>query len=235
MHVIPVIDLQGGVVVHARRGERASYRPIESPLARDAAPLSVVGGLMALHPFRALYIADLDAIAGMGEHRAAIGAIGARFPALRLWLDAGFRDRATAQAWLAQERGDLVLASEVQEDARLLDLLRAQAPERVILSLDFRGEHLLGPATLREPARWPHRVIAMTLARVGSGEGPDLARVGELTAAAPDCSVHAAGGVRDAADLEGLRQAGAAGVLVATALHDGRIGPAELAAAERER
>ena len=38
-----------------------------------------------------------------------------------------------------------------------------------------------------------------------------------------------AGGVRDAADLRSLTDAGAAGVLIASALHDGRIGRKELA------
>ena len=70
MDVIPVIDLKGGVVVHARRGDRARYRPIESPLSPTATPLDVVTGLMALHPFRRLYIADLDAIGGTGDNRA---------------------------------------------------------------------------------------------------------------------------------------------------------------------
>ena len=47
-------------------------------------------------------------------------------------------------------------------------------PDGFVLSLDFRGETFLGPqGLLDDAALWPHRVIVMTLARVGGGEGPD--------------------------------------------------------------
>ena len=46
--IIPVIDLMGGVVVHARSGERDSYRPLTSPLAASAEPAEVVRGLLTL-------------------------------------------------------------------------------------------------------------------------------------------------------------------------------------------
>jgi phosphoribosylformimino-5-aminoimidazole carboxamide ribotide isomerase len=38
-------------------------------------------------------------------------------------------------------------------------------------------------------------------------------------------AIYAGGGVRDDADLRALESAGAAGALVATALHEGRITP----------
>ena len=67
MQVIPVIDLKAGHVVHARLGHRAFYRPIETPLATGSGPIDVVTGLLSLHPFATLYVADLDAIGGKGE------------------------------------------------------------------------------------------------------------------------------------------------------------------------
>jgi phosphoribosylformimino-5-aminoimidazole carboxamide ribotide isomerase len=68
----------------------------------------------------------------------------------------------------------------------------------------------------------------MTLARVGAREGPDLSRVAEVVARAGARRVYAAGGVRDANDLEALRRSGAAGALVATALHAGTITAGDL-------
>ena len=70
----------------------------------------------------------------------------------------------------------------------------------------------------------------MTLARVGSGAGPDLARFAAIRSVAGGRELYAAGGVRDAADLSALKRAGAAGALIATALHDGRLGRADLEA-----
>ena len=49
--VVPVIDLMGGQVVHARRGDRSNYRPLESALARSSDPLEVVRALLAAAPF----------------------------------------------------------------------------------------------------------------------------------------------------------------------------------------
>ena len=64
----------------------------------------------------------------------------------------------------------------------------------------------------------------MTLAAVGRDEGPDLKRVaGIVRLAGPGREVFAAGGVRAAEDLRALAEAGAAGVLVASALHRGKI------------
>ena len=63
----------------------------------------------------------------------------------------------------------------------------------------------------------------MTLTRVGVSAGPDFARVSQIVARAGDRRVFAAGGVRDADDLERLEAIGAAGALVATALHDGAL------------
>lgn len=227
MRVIPVIDLMSGLAVRARGGLRESYRPIETPLAAGAAPGDVAAGLLRLHPFEALYIADLDAIEGRGDNAAAIEAIAARFPDLQIWLDRGERDLAAARAWFARNTGVLVAGSESQ---RGLELLRALRDEpRLALSLDFRGDEFLGPPEiLANPTLWPGKIIVMTLARVGAGAGPDLARLAEIIRAAGGREVYAAGGLRGAADLAALKAAGAAGVLAASALHDGRLRAADL-------
>jgi uncharacterized protein related to proFAR isomerase len=100
-----------------------------------------------------------------------------------------------------------------------------------VLSLDFRDDAFQGPGEiLAEPALWPRRIIVMTLARVGSGAGPDLGRFAEIRSIASGCEIYAAGGVRDAADLSALKAAGASGALIATALHERRIVRADLEA-----
>ncbi len=222
MQIIPVIDLKGGVVVHARMGQRALYRPIETPLARGSDPVDVASGLLSVHPFATLYVADLDAIEGTGDNRAALQLVKQAFPQLMLWVDSGIADYEGAAGWLQQGLGHLVIGSETQTDAALAYHLGENA--RVVLSLDFRGPDFLGPPALLEQSdAWPQRVIAMTLDRVGSHAGPDLGRLRAVKAAAKSRSVYAAGGVRDAADLRALAQAKIAGALVASSLHDGRI------------
>ena len=89
MQIIPVIDLQGGHVVHARRGERAAYAPIRSSLAAGADPVDIAAALLRLHPFDTLYLADIDAIQRQGDNTAAIAAIRTACPGVELWVDTG--------------------------------------------------------------------------------------------------------------------------------------------------
>jgi phosphoribosylformimino-5-aminoimidazole carboxamide ribotide isomerase len=229
MEIIPVLDLKGGVVVRARMGERHHYAPIATPLAATSDPLDVASGLLAVHPFATLYVADLDAIEGRGDNGAALRQIRLGCPSVSLWVDNGIADAAAAARWLNVGIGSLVLGSETQSDASLVRSLRGD--DRIILSLDFRGAAFLGPSDILDtPSAWPTKVIAMTLARVGSGTGPDVDRLAAIRRIAPGRRIYAAGGVRDAADLAALAHAGIAGALVATALHDGRLGHAEIEA-----
>lgn len=234
MEVIPVIDLKGGTVVRARMGDRDNYRPIETPLSSTSTPLDVVRGLLAVYPFTTLYIADLDAIERKGDNRAALVRLQEAFPALALWVDNGMGDFHAAQTWLASGLGHLVLGSESQRDAGLVHRFADDA--RIVLSLDFRGEAFQGPPALREDAGcWPRRVIVMTLARVGSASGPDLPRLQAIRDVAPDREIYAAGGVRDANDLVALTDAGIAGALVASCLHDGTLGRTDMERLQEHR
>ncbi len=226
MDIIPVIDLKGGIVVHARRGERDNYRALVTPFATCPEPLAVVDGLLGYRDFTQLYIADLDAIAGRTPHAEVVRDIAARHPHLSVWLDAGLHAPQQLADLPDLPNIDFVFGSESITTLADYDALCAAVPAaRRILSLD-RGPigDLLGCAALFDHiTRWPARVIHMTLARVGSGGGPDFDGLIALRARAPHCAVYAAGGVRDEADLHALAARGVAGALVATALHDGRI------------
>jgi HisA/HisF family protein len=216
MDVIPVIDVRHGVAVHARQGQRAEYRPLETPLARGSDPVAVARGFRSLFPFRTMYVADLDGIEGSGRDTELSDRLGAALPGVTFWID----DGDTARGSLSAAGVMPVIGSESLIGADDLKRLRSAPPDRFVLSLDFRGETFLGPqALLDDAALWPVRVIVMTLARVGAGEGPDLQSLSGIIARAAARRVYAAGGVRTSGDLEALRAAGAAGALVATALH----------------
>jgi phosphoribosylformimino-5-aminoimidazole carboxamide ribotide isomerase len=218
MKLIPVIDLQGGLVVAARLGRRCDYAPLTSPLCPSSALQDVVADLLAFHPFDTLYIADLDAIAGGAGNLDRIAALHRAYPRLSLWVDNGLTtlDRLTAIA-------RPVIGSESLVSFAHLAKLRETYPDAV-LSLDYLGDQLKGPDGLNHrPDLWLKSVILMTLTRVGSGGGPDLERLGSYRRRAPDFRLFAAGGVRHLADLEQLRDLGVAGALVSTALHQGAI------------
>ena len=232
MQVIPVIDLMGGEVVRARMGDRACYRPLRSPLSQSSDPVVVVHSLLAVYPFPTVYVADLDAIRASGDNFQALRRIRATFPALQLWVDNGAAGPAALEALIDANLGTPVIGSESQRDCKLIAQHRGSTG--AVLSLDFRGDAFQGPAEiLDEPAIWPRRLIVMTLARVGSGAGPDLNRLAAIQSIAGGREVYAAGGVRDGADLSALKAAGASGALISTALHERQILRADLEALKR--
>lgn len=206
-----------GQVVHARRGQRHRYAPLRTPLSRDALPGSVLDGLLAFADFRTVYIADLDALMGQPPQARLITGLVERYADITFWVDNGYAGgRASIEAWDGRVRP--VLGSESIGIADLAELRRARLD--YVLSLDFREDSVIGDRRLLEqPALWPDTVILMSLARVGSLEGPNLGQLSRFVAEHPDHRFIAAGGVRDAADLAALHQTGATAVLLASALH----------------
>src|SRR5215203_5774410 len=154
MEIIPVIDLKADRVVRARMGQRHLYQGIETILSPASDSLSITAGLLSLYPFGTLYVADLDAIEGRGDHRAVLTQLKARHPQLMLWVDNGIANADAAAAWLDTGLGCLVLGSETQRDICVIrDLV---AHQRVVLSLDFRSDAFQGPPELLEqPHIWP--------------------------------------------------------------------------------
>ena len=214
--------------MHARRGERDNYRPIVTPLCDGAEPIAVAGALMELAPFRTLYVADLDAIAGKAGHDDVISRLKGRFPDLDIWVDAGEADAVALTRRRAAELGRPVVGTETMRSFETGQAALASGP--AVLSLDYGLDGARGPAEFHSQAElWPEAVIVMTLARVGGGDGPDYDRLRDIIAVAGERRIYAAGGVRTVDDLQRLADLGVAGVLVASALHDGRLGAEDLA------
>jgi phosphoribosylformimino-5-aminoimidazole carboxamide ribotide isomerase len=216
--IIPVIDLMHGQVVHAKLGQRHDYQPIKSQLCESSNALDIVTALMKLYPFRTLYIADIDAILGTGNHDELIEKIHFNFPSLHLWLDAG-NYRTSAKAFP-------VLGSE--SFSSLENYLQHKNPH--VLSLDYNANGAMGIADLHESAEyWPDAVICMTLNQVGSAQGFDYKRLNALISRNKTSKIYAAGGVRGVEDLTQLKKIGVSGALVASALHHGELSAQQLA------
>jgi phosphoribosylformimino-5-aminoimidazole carboxamide ribotide isomerase len=230
MHIIPVIDLLEGRVVRAVRGDRSRYRPIESSVCPGSEPVPMALRLCEHCATGTLYVADLDALQGRPAQIEVLRGLLDALPQIELWLDAGFADAAAAEALLGalgtrRDRVTPVYGSESLASREALARCFAP-PSHALLSLDSRGGAPLDAAGVRAaPSLWPRRVIVMTLERVGSAEGPDLAAFDAVRRAAPRAELIGAGGIRDEADLAACEAAGARAWLVASALHDGAIAP----------
>lgn len=229
MKIIPVIDLMAGKAVHARCGQRNSYQSLRTHLCAD-------GDARALARFYAselgsdlIYIADLDAIEGRGLQIDLLKKIATEVPAAALWVDAGVKDRGDLPP-LNAIRGVLpVIGSE-----RLLDPIlptQTHAGGQSVLSLDFFDNKFLGPPALQDQScLWPRQTILMDISRVGSARGPNFQRLARYRRLEASVQWFVAGGVKSAQDLASLREQGAAGVLLATSLHNGHITCADVAA-----
>jgi phosphoribosylformimino-5-aminoimidazole carboxamide ribotide isomerase len=242
MRVIPVIDLKSGAAVHAVRGERERYRPLRSKLVAGSDPLAVGRAVREAFGLDELYVADLDAIAGGPVHREVVAALARE---ARVMVDAGVADGAAVRLLLELGAARVVIGTETLADQATLERLRSELPDAPLaLSLDLRAGRVLSAdaelarleateALARLERSGVREVIALDLARIGSDAGPDVALMRELSARFPQLELLAGGGVRDASDLRALADAGAAGALVATALHGGAIGPDDLRGVSR--
>jgi len=245
LKLIPVLDVLNGVVVRGVGGRRGEYRPIVSRLTTSTAPLDVARTLVDSFLPRELYLADLDAIAGaqpgfeMYREMCGLGA--------RVWVDAGVRD-ADGALRVADAGCDVVAGLETVASPEVLgEIVAAVGADRLVFSLDLRdgvplrewpdvrGDRPPGLPVPHGQAWRPvptavafgiTRLIILDLSRVGGGAGTgteDLCR--EIASTYPHVEVIAGGGVAGPEDLRRLEACGVRGVLVASALHDGRIKP----------
>ena len=169
-----------------------------------------------------------------------------------LWLDAGVSsvDQAHHALGLGAARVVVGLETLPSFDA-LAGICAALGGDCVAFSLDLRdGEPVFvrgvsgasrgiptgEPAQLvaaRAAAAGVGAVVVIDLARVGTGTGIDFELIARVRGATPGLTLLAGGGVRALEDLVRLADSGCDGALVATALHDGRLGAAEIVAARR--
>ena len=238
MRIIPVLDLKGGLTVRGIAGERDLYKPIESRLCSSARPAEVAASLRNLLGPGPMYLADLDAIAG--EAPALEVCVELEGLGFELMIDAGIRSAASARQLAVELDGDLIAALEtLPAPALLAELVEELGAGRLIFSLDLADGRPLAPGD-----DWPseadeiareavsagvERLILLDLKAVGTGEGPaHLDRCAAFKESYAGLELVTGGGVRDLDDLLALRSAGVDGVLVASALHDGRLGSEEL-------
>lgn len=233
--IIPALDLKNDTVVHAKAGDRADYRPIVSPFGAADDPAAIARGLLAVTGSPSLYIADLDAIAGTGNHFELISGLSYSLPDTTFWIDAGFSNVADCAFWLPLG-ATLVIGSESLPAVDNWRDIHGVFGESVVLSLDFDSGGRRGPEPLfSDPALWPKRLIAMDLTRVGADTGPDIDRLKSIVGMADGRAIFAAGGVRNAGDLAAIAALNAHGALLATALHANTVTQNEIAALSRGR
>ena len=238
MTVLPVLDLLKGVVVRGVAGRRTEYRPLLSKLLETSTPLDVAFALRTEFGFQRLYVADLDGIL----HRRP------NWIAYQQLIDGGFK--LLIDAGITSVEGarrlnglgcDVVIGLESSPSPEQVSRMVA-ASEAVTFSLDLKN----GQPMLAEGASgWSHnpleivrqaidggisRLIVLDLADVGVGSGTRTGSLCQsLLAEFPGLHLTCGGGVRGVEDLRAWQALGAKQILVASALHDGKLSTGDLA------
>jgi phosphoribosylformimino-5-aminoimidazole carboxamide ribotide isomerase len=222
--VIPAVDMQDGQVVQLVGGERGTGKTYGDPV--DAARRWVEAGAETLH------LVDLDG-AFEGE-RANAGAIEAVVDAVdcAVQLGGGIRTAGDAVSLLDSGVDRVILGTAAVENPDIVAEISEIHPGSVLVSLDAKdGEVVVSgwtEGTGLDPAEAAGRYEELGAGGVlftdvdveGQLEGVRTDPVRRVVEAV-DVPVIASGGVATVEDVRALRDAGAAAVVVGSALYEG--------------
>ncbi len=231
LQCIPVLDISNGVVVHAIKGLRHKYLPINSKLCASSDPLEIIRCFLELYNFKVFYIADLDAIGNKGTNEKVIYSILNSFPELEIWLDTGINLLSLYLDNNSISSTRLILSSESLDSLdTYLNLKNKYSNHQFILSLDFKFDQILGlEKLLHVTSHWTTDIIVLSLDSVGTERGINMPKSVE-NKLFNNFNIFYGGGVKDGNDLIALKTMGACGVLLSTALHQKLIQQKDLQA-----
>jgi phosphoribosylformimino-5-aminoimidazole carboxamide ribotide isomerase len=236
--LVPVLDVMNGAVVRGVGGRRDEYQAITCPETGSRKPFDIAHALLRRANASELYVADLDAIMGKAAVSRSVQTI-AEMWQVPIWVDAGIGRKLGVADLPNLPNIRPVVGSETCAEPDVLRAALAEAAERPLaFSIDLKAGRLLGhwdnwgmagPFDVLHLARrvvelGVRTLIVLDLTRVGTGAGTGtepLLRA--IRREFPDLDLIAGGGVKGWAEVDRLGEAGASGVLVASALHDGSI------------
>ena len=238
----PAIDLKDGACVRLRRGDMDQATVYAQDPAAQAQAWQAAGCAW-------LHVVDLNgAFAGRSVNGAAVAAILAATP-LPVQLGGGLRDRTGIERWLAAGVRRVILGSAAVKDPALVREACRAHPGRVAVGIDARDGMVategwaetstLGAAELA--ARFEDAgvaaIIYTDIARDGMLSGVNIAQTLAL-AGRVRVPVIASGGIGSLEHLRALHAqaagTGVEGVIIGTALYDGRVQLVEALALLRE-
>lgn len=222
--VVPAVDVQDGEVVQLVQGERGTAKRYGDPV--EAASRWVEAGAETLH------LVDLDgAFEGERVNAPAIEAIVDSVD-VEIQYGGGIRTREDALDLLDRGIDRVILGTAAVEEPDIVADVSDEYPDGVMVSLDAKGGEVVvsgwTEGTGLDPAEAAARYedlgagsILFTDVDVEGQKTGVRADVVSRVVDSTDIPVVASGGVADVDDVVALADAGAAGVVVGTALYEG--------------
>lgn len=239
MRIIPAIDLQRGKCVRLYKGDFArvtEYSDDPVAIAREFSKLLV----------HELHIVDLDgARTGSQENEALVVELCASTE-LSVQLGGGIRNVDTVTEWLQRGVARCVVGSlAVTQPGLVAEWLAEFGAGRIVIALDVSIDGS-GPVVATHgwtrssgAGLWEcidgladagmEHLLCTDISRDGAMSGPNFELYADIVRRYPQLDLQASGGVRDAADLERLRDLAIPAAITGKALLDGRIDAAEVA------
>jgi len=222
--IIFVMDILNGRVVHAVKGERSKYKPIQGSMICDSSdPFEIISSVKP----REIYIADLDHIQDIGNNFEIIKKISGK---TKTMVDIGVKNMDDVIK--CAEIADTVIIGTETASFEVIEKAALQFPGRINVSIDMKNGFVLTKDKTMEvrPEDLVRRMngigikemIILDLGKVGTSAGIDEIFLKKIT----DLSTHnilVGGGIKDVKDIETLEKSGISGALAATALHNGNI------------
>ncbi len=241
MQIIPVIDIRNGVAVRAVAGERGRYQPVCSRLTESKEPAKVLRALRQAFHCDTCYVADLDAIERGQRNRCTLAEMART--GVRLIVDAGVVSLEDAHELQDCGASQIVLASEsLPRLDQLQPFVELFGSGSLIFSVDLKHGQLrsadpqyssANPEELiaRVVEAGFEQIIVLDLAAVGTGTGiPTLSLCQLAKRRWPHLNIISGGGVHSRTCLLNAQAAELDGLLIASALHDGRLTANDIAA-----
>jgi phosphoribosylformimino-5-aminoimidazole carboxamide ribotide isomerase len=237
----PSIDLLGGRVVRLRHGD-----PSQATIYADDPATAVTRWARAGADL--LHVVDLDgALAGRSVQRGPVASViaAAMREGIPCQVAGGLRNGEAVQWALALGADRVVLGTALLADPDLAGtLVERHGASRIVAALDVREGAAVGegwrdgaPGTPLEAAlsrlvgAGIATLVVTSIARDGTMDGPDLDLLRRVRATAPDVALFGSGGVRTAADVQALRDAGCQGAILGRAVYEGTLTLADARAA----
>ena len=239
MRLIPAIDLKAGRCVRLYQGdfEAETRYPVE--------PLQLA------HRYRQdgadwLHVVDLDGARDGAAGNAAIIRDMTGIRGLRLQVGGGLRDAQAIEAMLDAGVSRVVIGSAAVTQPQIVaDWMQRFGAERIVLAFDVRFDAEAIPRVATHGWRtqsqlelWQavdrfrehslQHVLCTDVARDGALNGPNLELYRGAQQRYPEIDWQASGGIRDAADLQALAEAGVRAAISGKALLEQRISAEEL-------